>query len=63
MAKLENTCRCTFKQDAEGLHVSLPERSFEELAYVLKLSFDGKIPPLDKYADLELCSTLLPRPG
>lgn len=41
-----------FKQDKEGLTVSLPERSFEELAYVLKLSFDGKIPPLDMYADL-----------
>jgi hypothetical protein len=41
-----------FKQDTEGLTVSLPERSFEELAYVLKLTFDGKIPKLDKYADL-----------
>jgi len=41
-----------FNQDAEGLIVSLPERSFEELAYVLKLSFDGKIPTLDKYAEL-----------
>jgi hypothetical protein len=30
----------------------LPARSFEELAYVLKLSFRGKTPPLDKYADL-----------
>ena len=42
----------TFKQDAKGLHISLPERSFEELAYVLKLRFDGKIPPLDNYTDL-----------
>jgi alpha-L-fucosidase len=42
----------TFKQDAKGLHISLPERSFEELAYVLKLTFDGKIPPLDNYTDL-----------
>jgi len=41
-----------FKQDAEGLMVRMPERSFEELAYVLKLSFDGNIPTLDKYADL-----------
>ncbi len=32
--------------------VSLPERPCEDLAYVLKLSFDGKIPSLDKYADL-----------
>lgn len=41
----------TFKQNAEGLIVNLPERSFKELAYVLKLSFDDKIPPLDKYVD------------
>jgi alpha-L-fucosidase len=43
----------TFEQDSEGLTVNLPERSFEEMAYVLKLSFDGKIPPLDMYADLD----------
>ncbi len=42
----------TFKQDSEGLKVDLPERSFQEMAYVLKLSFDDKIPPLDMYADL-----------
>ena len=45
----------SFKQDAEALVVTLPEHSFDELAYVLKLSFDGKIPPLDNYADLN-CS-------
>jgi alpha-L-fucosidase len=38
----------TFQQNAEGLTVHLPERSFEELAYVLKLSFDGEIPSLNK---------------
>jgi alpha-L-fucosidase len=43
----------TFKQEAEGFVVRLPERSFEEMAYVVKLSFDGKIPPLDRYADLD----------
>jgi alpha-L-fucosidase len=43
----------SFKQNVNGLIVSLPERSFEELAYVLKLTFDGKIPRLDKYADLD----------
>ena len=42
----------TFKQDSVGLIVSLPERSFKEMAYVLKLNFDGKIPPLDNYVDL-----------
>jgi len=43
----------TFKQEAKGLCVNLPERSFVEMAYVIKLSFNGKIPPLDKYADLD----------
>jgi len=42
----------TFKQDKEGLHVNLPERSLDEMAYALKLSFNGKIPTLDKYADI-----------
>jgi alpha-L-fucosidase len=42
----------SFKQDVNGLIVNFPERSFEELAYVLKLTFNGKIPPLDKYTDL-----------
>jgi alpha-L-fucosidase len=42
----------TFKQTTEGLIVNLPEKSFEDLAYVLKLSFDGKIPALDKYAEI-----------
>ena len=42
----------SFKQDVNGLIVSFPEHSFVELAYVLKLTFNGKIPPLDKYTDL-----------
>jgi alpha-L-fucosidase len=42
----------TFKQEADGLTVTIPEISFEDMAYVLKLSFDGKIPSLDKYVDL-----------
>jgi alpha-L-fucosidase len=41
-----------FKQDAEGLVVNLPERSFDEMAYVLKLNFDGKIPPYDNYVNI-----------
>ena len=36
----------TYRQDDEGLTVSLPERSYEEMAYVIKLSFRGKIPAL-----------------
>ncbi len=43
----------TYKQDAQGLTVNLPGRSFEELAYVIKLSFDGKIPKLDRYANID----------
>ncbi|MBN1780348.1 alpha-L-fucosidase [bacterium] len=43
----------TFLQKEEALLVYLPERPFEELAYVLKLRFDGKIPALDRYADLD----------
>jgi alpha-L-fucosidase len=42
-----------YKQDAKGLTVKLPERPFHEMAYVLKLSFDGRIPKLDQYADLD----------
>ena len=42
-----------FEQSIEGLHVRLPERSFDELAYVLRLTFDGKIPPYDGFAVLD----------
>ena len=45
----------TFIQDTGGLLVNLPELSFDEIAYVLKLSFDGNIPFLDKYATIN-CS-------
>jgi alpha-L-fucosidase len=42
-----------FAQDAAGMHVRLPEdRSFDELAYVLKLRFTSTIPKLALYADL-----------
>ncbi|MCB0743515.1 MAG: alpha-L-fucosidase, partial [Ignavibacteriae bacterium] len=41
-----------FNQDANGLIISLPEKSFEDLAYVIKLNFEGDIPPLDNYASL-----------
>jgi len=30
----------------------LPEHSFDDMAYVLKFTFDGTIPTLDKYTDL-----------
>jgi len=43
----------SFRQDAAGLTVSLPESSYEDLAYVLKLIFDTQIPSLDQYADFD----------
>jgi hypothetical protein len=52
-----------FKQNDGGLLINLPERSFEELAYVLKLSFNGKIPKLDKYADLDITPHYYFSPG
>jgi len=42
----------TYKQKKEGLIVNLPERPFEEMAYVIKLSFAGKIPPLNKFTQI-----------
>jgi hypothetical protein len=42
-----------FNQNADGLTVSLPEHSFNEIAYVIKLSFKGKMPPLDMYAEID----------
>jgi alpha-L-fucosidase len=53
----------TFRQDTEGLVVSLPEKPLEELAYVLKLSFDGQIPSLDKYADIDCTPHYFILPG
>jgi alpha-L-fucosidase len=35
-----------YRQDDEGLTISLPERSFEEMAYVIELNFRRKIPTL-----------------
>jgi alpha-L-fucosidase len=42
-----------YEQDEQGLHVQLPARPFEELAYVLKLGFDGGIPDYDNFAKLD----------
>ena len=39
-----------FEQDTKGLHVRLPERSFDALAFVIKLTFDGGIPAYDNFA-------------
>jgi alpha-L-fucosidase len=42
-----------FSQSGEGLIIHLPERPSEEMAHVLRLRFDGEIPKLDRYADLD----------
>lgn len=34
-----------YRQDGEGLHLALPEKPAEEMAYVVKLHFAGGIPP------------------
>lgn len=53
----------TFKQDERGLIVSLPEKSFDDMAYVLKLSFKGSIPKLDNYADINCAPNYYLVPG
>lgn len=53
----------TFKQDVSGLTIALPEKSFDELAYALKLSFDGTIPALDKFVDLNCAPYYYLTPG
>ena len=42
-----------YRQKSNGLIVRLPEHSFDELAYVLKFKFRGKIPALAKFVDLD----------
>ncbi len=41
-----------FNQDEQGLTLILPDKQSEELAYVLKLSFKGTIPALNRYAEI-----------
>ena len=53
----------TFKQNSNGLTINLPERTLNELAYVIKLSFAGKIPPLNNYADFNTNSHFYIVPG
>ncbi len=42
-----------FRQDINGLIVSLPRSKIEELAYVLKLNFRERMHPLDMYAEVD----------
>jgi alpha-L-fucosidase len=53
--KAGNDLPLHFSQDETGLMVQLPEKSMDELAYVLRLSFDGTIQALNNYAEIN-CS-------
>lgn len=46
----------TYKQDENGLQIHLPEKSLDELAYVIKLGFDKEIPAYNNYVDLNTTS-------
>jgi alpha-L-fucosidase len=39
-----------FEQRTDGLHVHLPRRTLDELAYVIRLTFEGGIPDYDNFA-------------
>ncbi len=53
----------TYKQEKDGLAINLPKQTFEEMAYVLKLNFDGKIPSLNKYVDINCAPHYFLVPG
>ena len=38
--------KLSYKQDDSGMHITMPEKQSEELAYVIKLEFSDKIPGL-----------------
>lgn len=42
-----------YKQDEKGLTIQLPEKTFEDMAYVVKLNFNGTIPKFDNYVTLD----------
>lgn len=44
----------TYKQTNEGLIINLPDNYFEDAAYVIRMSFEVTIPPLDNYADINV---------
>lgn len=52
-----------FKQDEKGLTIQLPEKTFDDMAYVVKLSFEGKIPKLDTYIDVNCTPNYYIVPG
>lgn len=52
-----------FKQDLNGLTITLPEKGFEDMAYVVKLNFNGSIAKLDTYVDVNTQSGYYLVPG
>jgi alpha-L-fucosidase len=42
----------TFKQNLNGLNIALPKKTIDDLAFVIKLNFDEKIPAYDNYVDI-----------
>lgn len=42
----------SYQQTDEALIVQLPEKYHDEMAYVIKFQFDEKIPPVDKFVDI-----------
>lgn len=53
----------SYKQEKDGLVINLPERYFEEPAYVIRLKFEGQIPSLNNYADINSSSYYMIIPG
>jgi alpha-L-fucosidase len=52
-----------YQQDKKGLVINLPDKSFDEPAYVIKLSFTGKIPAYNSYADINCAAHYYLVPG
>ena len=58
-----NCLSLEYAQDENGLIIRLPEKKLDELAYVLKLIFDGNIPALDNYAEIDPSPYYMLSPG
>ena len=55
--------KLSFKQSEKGLTIELPEKTFEEMAYVLKLGFKDQVPSPDRYADINCDPYFLIQPA
>jgi alpha-L-fucosidase len=51
--KANNYVSLKYKQDDKGLTIQLPEKSFDDMAYVVKLNFNGTISKLDNYVNVD----------